>query len=172
MVPASGGSGMRACMASDADGQMLLLDGDRDKRRAVVEGEALRAPRTRPPDIFGGTPARRFASTLGGEAELSVISKMDVSAGTAIAKGGIGLMLLCVACCGCCWPCGELPGCVLYCGCESLVPSCATIVKSKLETEIESGGWLSRLHPGSKGVTDDLLTFECSRVSDIAYSDN
>ena len=148
---------------------MLLRDGDRDKPCVAVEGEALRAPpRARPPVILGGTPARRFASTLGGEAEVSVISKMETSEGTAIAKGGIGLLMLCVACSGCRWPCGELPGCVLYCGCESLVPSCATIVNSKLESEIKLGGWLSRLHPGSKGVTDDLLTFECSRVCDIA----
>jgi len=68
---------------------MLLRDGDLDKRRVAVEGEALRVPpRARPPDILGGTPARRFASTLGGEAEVSVMSNTDASEGTAIAKGG------------------------------------------------------------------------------------
>ena len=169
-VPASGGRGTRTCMASDADGQMLLRDGDRDKRRVAVEGEALRAPpRARPPAIFGGKPVRTLlVSIFGGDADVSVISKIETSDGTAIEKGcgGEAMLLLCVACSGCRWPCGELPGCVLYCGCESLVPSCATIVKSKSSG---TGDCLSRLQPGSSGVTDDLLTFECSRVCDISY---
>ena len=108
-VPASGGRGTRTCMASDADGQMLLRDGERDARR-IVAGEALRAPpRARPPDILGGRPVRTLLlSTLGGDAEVSVISNNETSAGTAIEKGcgGEAMLLLCVACSGCRWPCG------------------------------------------------------------------
>ena len=80
---------------------MLLRDGDLDKRRVAVEGEALRAPpRARPPVILGGTPARRFASTLGGEAEDGDISKMETSEGTAIAKGGCCFALPALAAAG------------------------------------------------------------------------
>ena len=43
------------------------------------------------------------------------------------------------------------------------------VVKSKSESEIKLGGCVSRFHPGSKGVTDDLLAFDCSLVCDISY---
>ena len=43
------------------------------------------------------------------------------------------------------------------------------VIKSKLESEIKLGECVSRLHPGSKGVTDDLLAFESPRVFDISY---
>ena len=96
VASADGGSGTRRCMASVGLGQILRVDGERDDRLAV-DGEALLVPprvRAMLP-ILGGAPARRLTSTLGGEADVSVMSNTDVSAGTAMAKGG-GVALRCL----------------------------------------------------------------------------
>ena len=153
IVPADGFRGTRTCMASDGLGQMLLEDGDLDDLGRLV-GEALRTPprvRTAPPAFMrGGAPARtRLPSTFSGDKDVSERSmvKTSASSGTAIANGeGECVRPDCVAAIalpvsGCRWPVLVVPN--LYSG-GTLLPSCATIVKSKLESETLGGSFLDQ----------------------------
>ena len=148
IVPAAGDRGTRTCMASDGLGQMLLEDGDLADLGRLV-GEALRTPpraRTAPPAFMrGGAPARtRLPSTFSGDKDVSERSmvKTSASSGTAIANGEGECMCrpdcafegaaVALPVCGCRWPVLVVPN--LYSG-GTLLPSWATIVKSKLESE-------------------------------------